>query len=148
MGNKGNHSFMLQPGEWLGEGTVSFSASPDEVKFYTKWTVKESSDPTVSCEQVVEILGVDEHVLNRFTLSDIDASSFQILLENDSLETVSGKGIIDDTKIAWEFRGHETFEGFEVYERSEDGGYTMHAEYASPDQFRTVINGRIWKKAP
>jgi hypothetical protein len=38
------------------------------------------------------------------------------------------------------------FEGFEVYEQQENGDYFLHAEYGSPDQFRTIIEGLIWRK--
>jgi hypothetical protein len=63
------------------------------------------------------------------------------------LGSVQGKGIIDAKTIAWEFRGHPDFEGFEVYELQENGDFMLHAEYSSLDQIRTIIDGRIWKKA-
>ena len=49
--------------------------------------------------------------------------------------------------IAWEFRVPEIgFEGFETYEKQPDDTYLMHAEYATDDQLRTVIKGKIWQK--
>jgi len=33
------HPFFLCPGQWLGEGTIGFSASDEELKFYTRWSV-------------------------------------------------------------------------------------------------------------
>lgn len=141
------HSFILQPGLWLGEGKVTFSVSPEVVKFYTKWTVKPLKEGSeIQGNQIVEIQGIEEHVINQFTFSNIGESTFKVLLENDSLEAVCGQGIIDNNKIAWEFRGNESFEGFEVYEFEGNNSYIMHAEYSSPDQFRTIISGRIWKK--
>ena len=67
-------------------------------------------------------------------------------LENELLGTVKGTGVIDENTIAWEFHGTGGLEGFEVYELQDNGDYMMHAEYSSPDQFRTIIDGRIWKK--
>jgi len=140
------HKFLFQPGNWIGEGKVSFSASPDEVRFYTKWVITSMDDLGIQCRQTVEIQGVNEHVINRFIISDIKTSSFNIELQNEMLEMVTGTGIVDPKKIAWEFRDHENFEGFEVYQLSDNGEYIFHAEYTSPDQFRTMIDGRIWKK--
>jgi hypothetical protein len=67
-------------------------------------------------------------------------------LENELLGKVKGAGVIDEKTIAWEFHGTGGLEGFEVYELQDNGDYMMHAEYSSPDQFRTIIDGRIWKK--
>jgi hypothetical protein len=38
------------------------------------------------------------------------------------------------------------FEGFEFYEKQDDKNYLMRAEYATTDQFRTLIQGRLWQK--
>jgi hypothetical protein len=62
------------------------------------------------------------------------------------MERIGGKGIIDSAKIAWEIRGKDDFEGFELYELIAGGDYKVHAEYASTDQFRTIINGLIWRR--
>lgn len=140
------HNFLFLPGLWIGEGDVSFSASPDKVHFFTKWEVNHGKDGLIRCRQIVEIRNVDEHVINTFTISSVKENRFDIHLENDSLSKVEGKGFVDPLKLAWEFRNHETFEGFEVYELQKGGDYMMHAEYSSPDQFRTIIDGRIWKK--
>ncbi len=140
------HAFIFQPGNWIGEGKVSFSASPEEVRFFTKWIINDTREEGIQCQQTVEIQGVEEHVINNFILSKISSNDFSILLQNEMLDSVTGTGLIDPKKIAWEFRGHESFEGFEVYELNDSGEYTFHAEYASPDQFRTIIDGRLWKK--
>ena len=66
-------------------------------------------------------------------------------LHNELVGHVIGKGVYSDKEVAWEFRGHPSFEGFEVYHLRDDGDWSVHAEFASPDQFRTVINGRVWK---
>ena len=68
-------------------------------------------------------------------------------LENEALGKVQGKGLISEKVIAWEFRMQDIgFEGFEFYEKLDDKNYLMRAEYATADQFRTVINGKIWKQ--
>lgn len=138
--------FLFQPGIWIGEGKVTFAGSPDQVNFYTKWTINEEVNQTISCRQEVEMRGGGENVLNFFTLTAITEKSFEIVVESEALGKALGKGIKDERKIAWEFKGHPDFEGFEVYEWQEEEHYTVHAEYVSPDQHRTIINGRLWKK--
>ena len=58
-----------------------------------------------------------------------------------------GKGTINHKLIGWEFRlDHLGFEGFEFYEKGADSDtYLMHAEYATSDDFRTAIHGKIWR---
>lgn len=139
-----NHTFLFQPGIWIGEGDVAFSGSKDKVHFFTKWVIFEEREGEISCHQIVEIQGVEDHVNNRFTISSLDGAHFEILLENELMSCVTGKGLIDSLKIGWEFRQRDNFDGFEVYELLEGGRYKMHAEYASSDQFRTIIDGVIW----
>lgn len=145
------HLFLLTSGYWIGEGRICFNASPDVLKFYTRWIInplmKGKIVESISCSQEVEIQGTEEHIKNHFLLSVITPTSFNIQLENDLIGTVEGSGVIDKKKIAWEFRGNPTFEGFEVYELQENNDYLFHAEYVSPDQFRSVIDGRIWLKS-
>lgn len=137
--------FILQPGIWIGEGKISFSASPDFIKFYTKWEVKESQPGHIKAKQVVEMQGIDEHVINFFEIREITERSFFVELESEAIGHVTGSGIFDEKMIAWEFRNQDAFEGFEVYELQENGDFLFHAEYAS-EQFRTLIDGLVWKK--
>jgi len=139
--------FIFEPGIWIGEGTISFTASPTKVKFYTRWEVRDLGEKGIQCCQTVELEGVEEHVVNLYTFLNISEAKFQVILENEVLTKVIGEGFIEKNKIAWEFRGHDTFEGFEVYELLENGTHRMHAEYSSSDQFRTIISGVIWKKS-
>jgi hypothetical protein len=138
--------FVFTPGLWLGEGKISFSASHEFLKFYTKWEIQEESPGIMKATQTVEMQGVDEQVINILTFQEIKPTSFTVILENNIIGSVSGKGIRDENMIAWEFQGHLTFEGFEVYEKQENGDYFLHAEYGSSDQFRTLIEGLIWRK--
>lgn len=140
------HEFIFQTGQWIGEGKISFSSSPEQLHFYTKWMIALPKERSIHCKQKVETQGSDEQVLNDFKISDATDSSFKIELKNEHVGKVEGVGIIDAKTIAWEFRGNNQIEGFEVYERQENGDYAVHAEYSSSDQFRTIIDGRIWKK--
>lgn len=144
-----HNAFIFTPGLWLGEGKISFSASPEFLKFYTKWEIQEKASGIMSAIQIVEMIGVDEQpVINVFTIKDILPESFHLTLENDLVGMVEGKGIRDTHTIAWEFHNQTTFEGFEVYEQQQNGDYFLHAEYGAPDQFRTIIEGLIWRKMP
>lgn len=142
-----SHEFILSPGLWVGEGKVTFSASPERLRFYTKWKVEKAKNGIVNCTQQVEMEGGGENVYNDLTFSDIQAGGFLVELTSELLGTVMGKGVIDPKTIAWEFRGHPDFEGFEVYELQENGDYMLHAEFSSIDLVRTIIDGRIWKKS-
>lgn len=142
-----SHQFLFSPGLWVGEGRVTFSSSPDHLRFYTKWNIEKENQGMIPCQQHVEMEGGEDRVFNNFVFSAVTSSSFLLELTNELLGNVKGKGVIDPKTIAWEFRGNDEFEGFEVYELQENGDYMLHAEYASTDQFRTIIDGRIWKKS-
>lgn len=138
--------FVFIPSIWLGEGKISFQNSSEFLKFYTKWDITEKSSGIMQAVQTVEIIGVNEQVINTFLFQDISPTSFTVILENSVIGQLSGTGIRGEHLIAWEFKNQLTCEGFEVYEQQENGDYFLHAEYGSPPQFRTVIEGLIWRK--
>lgn len=144
------HQFLFTPGRWVGGGKITFSASYELIRFYTSWTNGPAINGRIFCQQRVEKQQVNETVNNDFTLYDISEKDFKIHLENELFGSIEGKGIIDAHTIAWEFHGMSTqkqeFEGFEVYELQEDGDYMVHAEYASAELFRTIVDARIWRK--
>lgn len=142
--DQSKHAFILTPGIWIGEGKIAFSTSPEIIHFYTKWIVGKTGEV---CQHQVEMQGSEDSVYNKLTFSNVTNESFVVKLENDLIGEVVGKGVIDDKTIAWEYRNGEDFEGFEVYELQDNGDYMLHAEYASTDQYRTIIDGRIWKKS-
>ncbi len=138
--------FIFTSGIWLGEGKISFSNSPEFIKFYTKWEIVEEGPMIMKAVQVVEMQGVEEHVTNVFRFKDITPISFSVSLENILVGCITGTGLRAEHLIAWEFRGTSAIEGFETYEQQENGDYFLHAEYGTPDQFRTIIEGLIWRK--
>ncbi len=142
------HEFIFTPGRWIGEGKISFSSSRDHLRFYTSWLIeKDEQSDKIRCQQQVEMQGAENVVINQFLIEKTGLGKFNIHLENELLGFVEGAGVIDKQTIAWEFRNNSNTEGFEVYELQENGDYMLHAEYSSPDQFRTIIDGRIWKKS-
>lgn len=141
------HEFIFQTGLWIGEGKVTFSASPEHLHFYTKWVLSSPRPSEILCTQQVETQGNSDQVINNFRITELTATTFKIELENEHVGKVEGRGVIDTKTVAWEFRGNDQIEGFEVYELQENGDYMVHAEYSSTDQFRTIVDGRIWKKA-
>lgn len=141
------HPFLFSPQEWLGDGTITFNEFGHELKFYTRWSLSEATSQVISYIQEIEVEGLIDKTHNRFILNKIQPERFEIILENDSLGKVQGKGVVDAKTIGWEFRNKELgFEGFEFYELQEDGNYLTRGEYISVDQLRTIISGRIWKK--
>ncbi|MCB1112348.1 MAG: hypothetical protein H7A37_05800 [Chlamydiales bacterium] len=141
-----DHQFIFTPGLWLGEGKVSFTASPETLQFYTRWEVRENTAKGIPCIQTVEMQGLGDSVRNAYTFFLEEEGKMRIFLQNEMMEKTIGTGVVSVKSIAWEFRGYDNFEGYEVYELQEDGAYKLHAEYSSPDQFRTIIDGRIWRK--
>lgn len=139
--------FLFEPGEWLGAGQVSFSVSPDILHFRTKWVVTQVDKNVFHSTQTVEIVGGDR-IINNFEVLPDNKDSFAIVLENELLGMFRGKGLVEEHLVAWEFREKGTFEGYELYKRVNDSEYTLHAEYLSSDQARTLIRGRIWKRLP
>jgi hypothetical protein len=140
------HEFLFQTSRWIGEGRITFSASSDRLHFYTSWLIEKKGD-IFHCEQHVEMQGSDNVVTNFYVIKDLDEKKFNIHLDNELLGKVEGSGLIDKKTIAWEFKENPLLEGFEVYELQENGDYMVHAEYSSTEQFRTIIDGRIWKKS-
>lgn len=120
----------------------------EELDFVTRWNLGPlDSEGRVSASQEVQIKGMSDIMHNQFLITNMTATHFTIELENAALGNITGKGIINENLIAWEFRNSELdFEGFEFYEKQPDGTYLMRAEYATPDQYRTIIRGKIWEK--
>jgi len=142
-----NHLFILKTGFWQGEGKIQLNMIEEELLFQTTWNVLEENDGKISCVQEIQIEGLSENMKNELTFFALSPSAFSVEMTNHNIEKVQGKGIIDAETIAWEFKDQESnFEGFEVYHLEKDGGYKMHAEYVTSDQFRTKIVGRIWQK--
>lgn len=142
------HRFIFEPGPWLGEGKMTLSMMEEELSFYTRWNVpKPDGEGRIGSMQEIQISGLNEIMQNQFAFFDINEKNFSIELENQSLGKVVGKGMINDKIIGWEFRlEHLGFEGFEFYEKVDlPDTYLMHAEYATNDDFRTVIHGKIWR---
>ena len=141
-----NYSFILTPGLWLGEGKITFSTSPTFIKFYTKWQIVHESPQLIRAIQLIELQGEADQVANNLIFSNITANTFQIDLKSNLIGQAVGTGLYDDRVIAWEFVGNTDFEGFESYERQENGDYFFHAEYGSSHDFHTVVEGLIWRK--
>lgn len=138
------HAFIFQPGIWLGQGKIVLSASPEKINFYTKWQITQAADKTLRVVQIVEMQGVEEHVVNIFNISEITNTSFIIEIENAFVGKVVGKGTVDDKTIAWEFGGDSSLEGHEKYQLQDNGEYTLHAEYLGSDGQKTTVEGVIW----
>lgn len=143
------HQFIFTPTVWLGEGALQFTASQEKLRFFTRWVFDADKGGVITALQKVEISEAGQAVRNSFRFFDFDAGSFQVELRNELIGQALGKGVFDSRRLAWEFRCPEIgFEGYEVYElETEQKRYKHKAEYASPDQLRTTVNGHVWLKA-
>ncbi len=147
-----NHLFIFNPpaapNTWLGEGKIQLNMVEEELPFYTKWNIaQKDGDGKIECVQQIQVKGLSEMMHNQLLFFDLAPGNFSIELDNPSIGKVSGKGLVTDQLIAWEFRVPQIgFEGFETYEKQADDSYIMHAEYATTDQLRTVIRGKVWQE--
>jgi hypothetical protein len=146
---KEGHLFVMQPLSWLGEGRIKLNMVDEELFFFTRWSMSpRTSTGEIECIQEIQVKGMTDIMHNQFTIREIGSNTFAIDLENQALGKIQGTGVFSDKVIAWEFRIKDIgFEGFEFYERQPDNSYLMRAEYATTDQFRTVINGKVWQPA-
>ncbi|MBS0626023.1 MAG: hypothetical protein JSS32_08240 [Verrucomicrobia bacterium] len=148
-----NHSFILAPGTWSGEGKILLNMVEEELIFNTNWAIQQRDFAgKVTCSQDINIQGLSENMRNDLTFYDFGAKTFAVDMENQNVGRIVGTGIYDEKMIAWEFRNNEmNFEGYETYSLQPDGSYLMHGEYVTSDQFRTQIEAHIWpqsKEAP
>lgn len=141
------HAFIFTKGIWLGEGLIRFSGSSEEISFYTKWEVEEIQNGIILLNQKVEMQGIDQKTANAHIITPSDNDNFSIEISNETLDKVKGKGVCTPTIITWEFNVPDVLEGFEIFEKETDPHlYNFHAEYASTEFFKTIIDGKIWKK--
>lgn len=137
--------FIFVPSIWLGEGKISFNVSPEFLTFYTKWVITEKSSDSMEAIQTVEIRNIQEKLENHLIISHITPDTFTISLENLATGTLCGTGLRTAETIAWEFMKGTDTQGFESYEKQDNGDYFVHAEYGT-EQYRTIIEGLIWRK--
>ena len=141
------HQFLLTPGAWLGTGKIQLNMVAEELAFSTRWDIRHlDGDGRIECLQEIQVKGLSDVMNNEFIIYNFNNGEFSIDLENQALGKILGKGLINDKVIAWEFRVEEIgFEGFELYEKQDEKTYLMRAEYATSDQFRTLIQGKVWQ---
>lgn len=142
------HQFLLTPSAWLGQGKIQLNMVSEELAFFTRWNAGTiDGDGRIECLQEIQVKGLSDVMHNQFLIFNMNSGEFEIELENQALGKITGKGLINDKVIAWEFRVEEIgFEGFELYEKQDEKNYLMRAEYATSDQFRTLIQGRVWQQ--
>lgn len=97
--------------------------------------------------QEIQIAGHTDVMYNHFLFTNFDKKHFDVVLENQAWGEVSGRGMVDDRFIGWEFRKNDLgFEGYEFYELQDDETYHIKAEFITQEDLRTTIEGKIWKQ--
>ncbi|MEL7432059.1 MAG: hypothetical protein AAGI90_06005 [Chlamydiota bacterium] len=142
------HRFIASPGSWVGEGKIILNMVEEDLIFYTVWNVLDKDfSGIVTSVQNIQIQGLSEGIQNEMRFFDFSKESFGIEMQNQNVGKVIGRGVFDEKMIAWEFRGNNMkFEGYESYILQNDGTYKLKGEYISSDQFRTQVQGTIWKQ--
>lgn len=140
------HPFIFNSGTWVGEGKISLNTVDEELLFNTNWTVPHKDEAgKIACAQDIQVQGLGESMRNDLSFYNFRDGVFSVDMENQNIGRITGSGVFDDQMIAWEFRNNDLyFEGFETYILQPDGGYLMHGEYVTSDQFRTRIEARLW----
>ena len=144
-------NFSLLPATWIGQGKIKLNMIAEELVFFTRWDIgiARLRSGRIESIQEIQVKGLSDIMHNQFALYDFTSGEFAIDLENQALGKIVGKGVINEKVIAWEFRVEDMgFDGFEFYEKIDDKNYLMRAEYATSDQFRTVIEGKVWQQLP
>lgn len=141
---KSDH-FLFHPGVWIGEGKITFSGSQDVVRFFTRWILTPGQE-SITALQEVELHNIHQTTRNRFIFFDFSEQHFKLEMENADMGIVTGKGNFTPQTLAWEIRSLPGSEGFEVYEKQDNGDYFFHADYLSCENFRTHIEGKLWRK--
>ena len=144
-----NHSFIITPGTWSGEGKILLNMVEEELIFNTNWAIGQRDFAgKVICAQDIQIQGLSENMRNELTFYDFQSKTFAVDMENQNVGHIVGTGVFDEKMIAWEFRNNEmNFEGYESYTLQGDGSYLMRGEYVTSDQFRTQIEAHIWPQS-
>lgn len=144
---KFKHSFIFEPCPWMGEGIITLNMVEEKLDFFTKWSVLQPDFAgKIQSVQELQISGISENMKNELTFFDFTDNKFSVEMENLNIGRIVGAGVYDDKIIAWEFRENDlNFEGFESYHLQDDNSYIMHAEYVTSDQFRTQIDGKLWR---
>lgn len=142
---KDKHAFLFSPGKWVGEGKIILNMVAEELSFTMDWQIQEKdSSGKIECVQEITIDGLSEGMRNELVFYDFSPKIFSVEMENGNIGKVSGTGLIDPKVIAWEFRENDLqFEGFETYKMVKEGEYSLHGEYITTDQLRTLIEGTI-----
>ena len=142
------HTFIFNPGNWMGEGKITLNMVEEELIFNTNWAVQNKDFAgKVTCAQEILIQGLSENMRNELSFYDFGPKHFTVDMENQNVGRIIGTGVYDENTIAWEFRNNDlNFEGFETYNLQPDGSYRMKGEYITSDQFRTQIEARIWPR--
>ncbi|MFN0064626.1 MAG: hypothetical protein ACKVOH_00130 [Chlamydiales bacterium] len=139
------HLFIFESGVWEGAGEIFFSMAEDRLPFVMSWTILPAQEEKIYFNQVIEVGDFTDKMHNNFCVFDVKEKEFIIELENHLVGRVGGKGVLNPLVLAWEFRNNDQgFEGFEIYERKNDG-YTMRAEFTAGEGLRTYVKGSISK---
>src|SRR5271170_7951912 len=99
------HLFLLTPSSWLGQGKIQLNMVAEELAFFTRWNIGAPDEQgKIECSQDIQVKGLSDVMQNQFRIYALNNGEFQIELENQALGKITGKGLINDKVIAWEFR--------------------------------------------
>ncbi len=142
-----SHIFIFDSGIWLGKGVIKLNVAKEALNFSMRWTIEKEKKSQIIALQEIEISGIADVIKNQFYFYNIKPNRFKIRLESQNLGEVVGDGVMKKNLLAWEFRRADSeFEGYEVYNLQEDNSFSLMAEYSTSENFRTKIQGQIWKK--
>lgn len=140
--------FIFEPGEWVGEGEISFFAGAQKSSYRTKWEIHPIFKERVLAVHSVFLKGVDEPIMNFYRFSSFEEGLFKVEMENILFGKVEGAGLIETDRVKWEFTETPHFRGFEEYTRLGNGSYRAVAAYTSGDGGTSQIVGTLQRNSP
>ena len=92
-----NHSFILSPGNWFGEGKITLNMVEEELIFNTNWAIQNKDFAgKVSCAQDIQVQGLSENMRNELTFYDFQPKTFSVDMENaDKKQSCLNAGMDD-----------------------------------------------------
>lgn len=140
------HNFIFTSGTWLGEGNITFSTSPESIKFYMKWESLPEVEGSIKAMQMIQMQGIEEKTVNLFIFSNFVDEKFDLVIENQHFGQVAGHGEIKPDALTWTFKENIALEGTESYNQINTDEYRVKAKYGTAEHF-TFIEGKIWLKS-
>lgn len=139
--------FFDETKQWRGEGTLTVSDLEQPIQILISLDLVETSSHfgSLSYEHSLIFQGMNEVVENTYVLHSFEKGKFQIEISNQAWGKILGVGIFTDRFFGFEIGSHENqFQGYEYYQKTEEGFWSVEGEYVSNGDMRSQVKGFIY----